>query len=81
MVVENCYSSGLINTYGKGLYHQVHDTTSNCYVANNSWSFNDAKAALSGTPSIITDGLKIKIRQGLVWKLVDGRLPFVLVDI
>lgn len=50
----NCYSSGSLATAGYGIYgvnQRSGATSTNCYVANNSWSDSAANSTLTGDPT------------------------------
>ena len=70
---NNCYSSGTVATSGYGIYgvnQRSGATSTNCYVADGSWSDSAANTALNGVPG--------SSPLGTVWVKVGDNSPYEL---
>ena len=74
--ITNCYSFGALIGTGQGIVaarvNPILVNTSNCYIANGSWSDVDANANLTGTPTNITNN------PGLTWTTLQTNTPYLL---
>jgi hypothetical protein len=76
VTLENCYSNGAVANPGSGLIANslpIPVIKLNCYIGNNMWNDDGAKAFLSGTPTNTNTN-----NPGSTWTSLSTNTPYVL---